>query len=338
MKIYAEAFQAGGLAVKDDPLASLLGGSPVMQRLRQSLGAAAVTDSTVLLSGETGTGKGLAARALHDASPRRHAPFVHVDCASLSPSLIESELFGHERGAFTGASERRRGRFELAGGGTLFLDEIGELDPRLQAKLLRVLQDRVFERIGGSRTLPMSARVVAATLCDLGEAVRRRRFRADLYFRLKVVHVTAPALRDRAGDVPLLVDAALSTLCERFACTRPAVAACFWRALSGYAWPGNVRELFNLVERMLILGADPWLGAQLVGLLEQPHEVAQGLFAERSASAERSERARLAEALAHAQGNVARAARRLDLPRSTLRYRIAKYRLADAAAPFERAR
>jgi two-component system response regulator HydG len=187
----------------------LVGESRAMRRLRAEIRAVAPLRATVLLTGETGTGKGAAARALHARSSRARGPLVHVDCAALSPTLIESELFGHERGAFTGALERRTGRFELAASGTVFLDEIGELDERQQAKLLRVLHDREFERIGGVATLPMTARVVAATSRGLLREVREGRFRADLYFRLNVVPLRLPPLRERRSDVPLLVRALL---------------------------------------------------------------------------------------------------------------------------------
>jgi transcriptional regulator with GAF, ATPase, and Fis domain len=310
-----------------DPLAALLGESAPMQQLRASITAAAETASTVLLCGETGTGKGVAARAIHGASARRDAPFVHVDCACLSSNLIESELFGHERGAFTGATERRRGRFESAGGGTLFLDEIGELDPRLQAKLLRVLQDREFERIGGTRTLSMSARIVAATNRDLARAVRQRRFRADLYFRLKVVYICAPPLRDRTSDVPRLVDAALARLSSGPDRRRPRIRPCFWQAASGYAWPGNVRELSNFVEQLLVNGSDPWCGEHVAELLEGGSAEELDFTMPEQQTHAAHDRDRVAAALAETGGNVARAARRLKLPRSTLRYRIAKYRL-----------
>ena len=194
-------FHFGARAVPD-PFARLAGDSAVVAQLRHALRRIARADATVLLRGETGTGKGLAARLLHDASPRAAAPFAHVDCAALAPSVIESELFGHERGAFTGADAARAGRLEAAARGTLFLDEIAELEPRLQAKLLRALQDRAFERVGGTRTLALGARVVAATHRDLRRAVAEGSFRADLYFRLQVCEVTLPPLRERLEDLP----------------------------------------------------------------------------------------------------------------------------------------
>lgn len=303
---------------RENPLAGVVGRSPQAQALRSAIASAAATASTVLLTGETGTGKGLAARLLHAVSPRRRAPFVHVDCATLSPGLIESELFGHERGAFTGAIQRRRGRLELAGSGTLFLDEIGDLPPPFQAKLLRVLQEREYERIGGVKTLHMGARVLAATNRDLADEVRRRRFRVDLYFRLKVIHIRVASLRTRAQDVPLLVQDAIRRLAPRLGRQPPAITAGCWSRLVRYPWPGNVRELGNVVERLLVAGVDPWHSRHLSEMLE--------LEAPSRAGAP-GERERITTALEKAGGNVAQAARRLELPRSTLRYRIGKYGL-----------
>src|SRR5262245_28556215 len=190
-------------------LHTLVGACAAMHELRSEIAALAPLDSHVLVLGETGTGKGVAARALHALSPRRAGPFVHADCASLPRTLFESELFGHERGAFTGAFARRAGRFERAAGGTLFLDEIGELEPALQAVLLHVLQERSYERIGGAAALALTARVIAATSRDLRAEVRAGRFRADLYFRLDVARLRLPPLRERAGDLPLLAHALL---------------------------------------------------------------------------------------------------------------------------------
>ena len=205
---------------KGDAL-DLVGNSPVIRELRREVDALARIRSTALLIGETGVGKGLVARMLHERSDRPQEPFVHVDCASLAGSIIESELFGHERGSFTGAVGRRAGRFEQAGAGTIFLDEIGELEPPLQAKLLRILHDRTYERIGGSKTLTMNARVVAATNRDLAEEVRKGFFRSDLYFRLRVFELKIPPLRERLSDVPLLVRHAVAELCDRLSLAPP---------------------------------------------------------------------------------------------------------------------
>ncbi|MDG2303988.1 MAG: sigma-54 dependent transcriptional regulator [Candidatus Binatia bacterium] len=310
-----------------------LGGkSPVIRRLRYEIDAIAPTESSVLITGETGTGKGLVARLIHDASRRSEGRFVHVDCASLAESVIESELFGHERGAFTGAIERRQGRFELAERGTLFLDEIGELEPRLQAKLLRVLQDREYERIGGTRTLQMTARVIAATNQDLPQAIAAKRFRADLYYRLKVVSLSTPPLRERPEDIPLLLDRCIEELAERLGVEVPYLDESFLASLARHSWPGNVRELLNVVERAMIFGREGRLRADEIDLGGLHDEGPRGFVAAQAppaASDQFSEevpaqgaRERLVAALTQTGGNVARAARRLEMPRSTLRYQI----------------
>jgi len=321
-----------------DALARLRGNSASIRQLREELARAAVSDATVLLLGETGTGKGLAARALHGASPRSPRSFVHVDCASLSPQLVESELFGHERGAFTGAVERRVGCFERAAESTLFLDEIGELEPALQAKLLRVLEEREYERVGGSRTLPMSARVVAATHRDLEEAVRGGRFRADLYFRLCVLPIQVPPLRERLEDLPALMEAILEDLARRRGREVATPEPGFLAPLVAYTWPGNVRQLVHVMERLVVLCPEAPLSARqaarVIGeapdFLAQPSRLDPGaavvLGAVRGgappASAREVEARSIAGALLASGGNLARAARRLGMPRSTLRYRV----------------
>jgi Nif-specific regulatory protein len=234
--------------------ARMVGESPRMREVQRLLARVAPTDSTVLLRGESGTGKEVAARALHRGSPRSGKPFVAINCATLSETLLESELFGHERGAFTGAVERKTGKLEAAAGGTLFLDEVAELPPKLQAKLLRVLQEREFERVGSTRPIKADVRLIAATNRDLEKAIREGIFREDLYYRLNVISVALPSLRERREDIPLLAThfAALFSqkLGRRVAGFTPEARACLLR----YGWPGNVRELANAVERALVLG------------------------------------------------------------------------------------
>jgi len=326
----------------------LVGRSAAMEEVRREIAAVAPLESTVLLLGETGTGKGVAARRIHRASRRAGAPFVHVDCAALSPGVIESELFGHERGAFTGAAARRAGRFELAGQGTIFLDEIGDLEPRLQSKLLRVLQDREYERLGGTRTLVMNARVIAATSHDLRRAVEQGRFRADLYFRLNVFRLRMPPLRERRGDLPLLVRAAVDRASRRLGLAPPGLAPDLHEALAGHDWPGNVRELVNVVERMLVRhrGGPIDAGAFARARDDEPcmlptpggdaaaaqraagPDAPAGVVAPADAAGERGPlRDEIAAALLATGGNVARTARRLGLPRSTLRYWIQQHGL-----------
>ena len=234
----------------------ILGRSPALRRALQSVAQVAATDATVLLLGETGTGKELFARAIHDRSARRDRPLVKVNCAAIPATLIESEFFGHERGAFTGATQRREGRFALADGGTIFLDEIGELPLELQGKLLRVLQEGEFEPVGGSRTRRVDVRVVAATNLDLERAAARGTFRQDLYYRLSVFPIQLPPLRERADDVVLLATAMAEKLARSLGRRTAPPDAADAAALRSYAWPGNVRELRNVVERAIITSTD----------------------------------------------------------------------------------
>ena len=296
----------------------LVGDSPDIRALRRELQVVAGTGSTVLITGETGTGKGLVARLLHELSGA--SPFVHVDCASLSPSLIESELFGHERGSFTGASERRVGRLEQAGEGSLFLDELAELDPWLQSKLLRVLQDRVFERVGGAETQSLRARVMAATNRDLPQEIAAGRFRADLYSRLQVFEIRVPPLRDRRSDLPLLVD----FLASRWG-RRPRMAESFGSRLQAYDWPGNVRELANVLERLQITKPEgPWEASDLDGLLVgRPRRPVAQSPTGREGFLE-YERASLEALLLQHRWNVSAAARSLGVSRGALRGRLSR--------------
>ncbi|MBV9406170.1 MAG: sigma 54-interacting transcriptional regulator, partial [Acidobacteriaceae bacterium] len=237
----------------------IVGNSSSIRRLLDLVERVAPRDTTVLITGESGTGKELVARALHVKSPRRDRPFIAVNCAALTDTLFESELFGHEKGAFTGAIALKRGRFEMAHGGTIFLDEVGELAHGLQAKLLRVLQQREFERVGGTQAHPLDIRVIAATNRDLGEDVREGRFREDLYHRLNVVMLESPPLRDRREDIPLLARYFLQRSSER--CKRQVLGLSpeAEEMVLQYAWPGNVRELENAMERAVVLGVSEWV-------------------------------------------------------------------------------
>jgi sigma-54 dependent transcriptional regulator, flagellar regulatory protein len=240
---------------------SLVGKSPGVRDVRQLIHRVAQTDTTVLILGESGTGKEVVARNLHYHSPRRGKPFVAVNCGAIPADLLESELFGHEKGAFTGAVAARQGRFEVATGGTLFLDEIGELSLPMQVKLLRVIQERVFERVGGNRGIRADVRLIAATHRNLEREVQERRFRDDLYYRLNVFPIHMPPLRDRAEDIPLLVSELNARLRqERGSAVRFSATA--MSALQRYPWPGNVRELANLVERLTILHADQTIAVE----------------------------------------------------------------------------
>jgi PAS domain S-box-containing protein len=234
------------------PFRDIVGKTPRIRQIFDMIDVVKDTDSTVLITGESGTGKGLFARAIHDLSPRRESPFVKVNCAALTETLLESELFGHIRGAFTGAIADKVGRFEAAGGGTIFLDEIGEISPALQVKLLRVLQDREFERVGSSKTQSVDLRVIAATNRDLKAAMASGQFRGDLFYRLNVIPISIPPLRERREDIPLLVDHVLKHLKRRGLERVKAVAPEAMRCLMEYPWPGNIRELENVLERGMV--------------------------------------------------------------------------------------
>ncbi|QOX79942.1 sigma-54-dependent Fis family transcriptional regulator [Trichlorobacter lovleyi] len=296
-----------------------------MQQVRKLIGDVAATQATVLISGESGTGKELAARMIHRASPRRDAPFVALNCAAIPETLLESELFGHEKGAFTGATQARQGKFELASGGTLFLDEIGELPLALQSKFLRVLQERVFERVGGSRELRADVRVIAATNRDLGEEVRERRFREDLYYRLHVFPIHLPALRDRRDGLTVLVQyllqrAAIQTGREVQGIEPQALAA-----VAGYGWPGNIRELQNVIERAVILCKGQVTVGDLPDGVRQPPAAAG--MTKASGSLRDRERNDILDALASCGNNRRLAAEKLGISKRTLQYRLKEYGL-----------
>lgn len=251
---YRQLVKVNNLLSDDqDDDATLVGRSPAMTRLRQLIERVAPTDATVLVTGESGTGKEMISREFYRRSPRRGQPFIKVNCAAVSQTLIESEFFGHERGAFTGATERREGRFELANNGTLLLDEVSEIPPSLQAKLLRVLQEREFERVGGSRTIKVNVRIIATSNRDLLANVNKGEFRQDLYYRLNVFPVHVPALRERVEDIPLLADHFLRRFTRKHGVKVTGFSDSARAALLAYRWPGNVRELQNTVERAVIL-------------------------------------------------------------------------------------
>jgi len=248
----------------DEAEQELLGNSPAMQELRQLIRKVARTQATVLIQGESGTGKELVARAIYRESPRVHGPFIKVNCAAIPENLIESEFFGHEKGAFTGAINKREGRFELAHGGTILLDEISEISPSVQAKLLRVLQEREFERVGGTRTIKVDVRVIATTNRNLEQSVERKEFRQDLFFRLNVVPIHLPPLRERRGDIVPLAEEFMRRFSRKHGVHIKGFSDAALAALQAHSWPGNVRELQNVVERAVILCGDD-------GLLEPAH-------------------------------------------------------------------
>jgi DNA-binding NtrC family response regulator len=244
--------------------AHLTGTSQALERVLKQARSVAATSATVLVSGENGTGKEMLARAIHQESPRAAGPFVAVSCAALPEALIESELFGHEKGAFTSATQTHKGRFELADGGTLFLDEIGDLSAAVQVKLLRVLQEREFERVGGTKTMPVDIRLIAATNRDLEKEVAQGRFRQDLFFRLNVVPLVLPPLRERPDDIPILAAHFAAKSAQKYGQPTPELDPPLVEVLLDYNWPGNVRELENLIERLVVLSNTSTLGLEFV--------------------------------------------------------------------------
>ena len=337
----------------------LAGESIAMRRIRRLIGQVAQHDTTVLITGESGTGKEVVAQQIHASSPRAHKPFVAINCGAIPAELLESELFGHEKGAFTGAITQRKGRFELAEGGTLFLDEIGDMPLPMQVKLLRVLQERSFERVGGGRTIACDVRIVAATHRDLDQAVLDGEFREDLYYRLNVFPVETPALRDRIDDLPVLVE----TLCERLVAQgRPAVRLDrgAMTALAQYPWPGNVRELANVLERVAVtvLGSvasvedlpvryrlravDPVMPLPVAAPAPAPAPAAVAAPAASDTLAADGvdlrehlagiEVSLIRQALMQTQGVVAHAAQKLRMSRTTLIERMRKHGLSSVEA------
>ncbi|RKY64111.1 MAG: hypothetical protein DRP99_02745 [Candidatus Latescibacterota bacterium] len=304
-------------------LRTLVGQSPAMRKVLEMIEMVAPTKATVLIQGESGTGKELVADAIHRLSPRKNGPFVKVNCAAIPESLVESELFGHEKGAFTHAVKRSRGRFEMADGGTLLLDEIGEITPAVQAKLLRVLQDGTFQRVGGEGTLRVDVRVIATTNRDLWKAVQEGKFREDLYYRLQVVPIYIPPLRERKEDIPLLVQHFLKMYGEREGKEGLTVSEKAMDILMDYDWPGNIRELENAVERAVILAK---------GKVLKPENFFVGsMFREREPHGEATtlaemERRLILKTLREEGGNRTRTAQRLGISVRTLRNKLRQYR------------
>jgi two-component system response regulator AtoC len=300
----------------------MIGRSPVMERVFETIRQVAPSKATILIQGESGTGKEVAAKAIHALSNRAEKPFVAVHCAALSPQLLESELFGHEKGAFTGAGERRIGRFEQAAGGTLFLDEIGEIDPTVQVKILRVLGEKSFERVGGNQTLQADVRLIAATNKDLAAMVAAGTFREDLFFRLNVVPLTMPPLRDHREDIPLLVTAFLKEMAREHGKPARRFSTEAMEAMEAYGWPGNIRELRAAVEHAVVLGnGDELTSADLPASLRHS---ASPEPAEGELNLARIEGAMTLKALAESGDNRTLAAKKLGISRRTLHRHLAR--------------
>jgi DNA-binding NtrC family response regulator len=319
-------------------LENMVGNSAVMQQVFETIQQAAPTQATVLIQGESGTGKELVAHAVHRLSTRAKGPFIAVHCAALSANLLESELFGHEKGAFTGAASRRKGRFELADGGTLFLDEISEIDATIQVKLLRVLEEQRFERVGGTETIEVDIRLVAATNQDLKSVVEAGKFREDLYFRLDVVNVELPPLRDRLEDVPLLCDHFLREFARANAKPMEGMTPDVMAILSAYDWPGNVRELRNTIEKMVVLARGNRLTARDVPVNIRENVrgsvpitpsrktgAAGGLSVVGAESLAEAEKQMIFEALKKHGNNRTKAAEELGISRRTLHRKLRQY-------------
>ena len=309
---------------------NIIGESLAMKQVFETMEQVAPTRATVLIEGESGTGKELVAQAIHSLSPRKNGPFIAVHCAALAPSLLESELFGHEKGAFTGAAERRMGRFEAADGGTILLDEIGEIDASVQVKILRVLGERSFERVGGSKTIQVDVRVIAATNKNLGQMVEQQKFREDLYYRLKVVEIRIPPLRERREDIPLMVREFLREFSLENQKQVEDIAGDAQAVLMAYDWPGNVRELRSAIEHAVI-----WAKDERVTLRNLPPALREsagrpGILAlPTGMNLEQTEKTMMIRALETCGGNVSRAAAHLGISRRTLHRKIKKYGLKE---------
>lgn len=310
---------------------NIIGESPAMKEILETVQTVAPTKATVLVLGESGTGKELIAKAIHQLSPRSKQPMVTVHCAALPATLLESELFGHEKGAFTGAHERRIGRFEQAQGGTLFLDEIGEIDPTIQVKLLRFLGERTFERVGSSKTLTADVRLIAATNKNLETLVKAGSFREDLYFRLKVVEITLPPLRQRMSDVPLLAQAFLREFAKENGKPVKEFSPEALEAMMHYSWPGNVRELRTAVEHAVV-----FCRGEKVGLRDLPTTVREGIsqladastpLVQNTMTIEEAEKQLIARALKECGGNRTEAAKKIGVSRRTLHRKLHEYHL-----------
>ncbi|RME50809.1 MAG: sigma-54-dependent Fis family transcriptional regulator [Deltaproteobacteria bacterium] len=342
-QVIAKAVRTERLSRKDLPVApetrgafEIVGESPAMQEIYRIIRKVAPSSTTVLITGESGTGKELVANALHRESPRRNAPFIKTNCAAIPPTLLESEFFGHEKGAFTGAVAGKPGRFELADGGTLFLDEIGELPREMQAKLLRVLQDRSFERVGGVKTIEVDVRVIAATNTDLVRAVAEGKFREDLFYRLNVVTIALPPLRSRREDIALLANHFLEEMRRRHGRPVRTIDPAALARLTAYDWPGNIRQLQNVIERALLFAEGETIRPEDLPPEISPVAPEKPTLSEGTSLKEKIrqttwavERDLIEEALYATRGNITRAAARLKISRKSLQLKMKEFGLRD---------
>ena len=314
--------EQGATLATDDPRDFIIGESPGIRGVLELIQSVAPTDATVLIQGESGTGKELVAKATHASSPRRFSPFVAVHCGALAESLLESELFGHEKGAFTGASARHKGKFEQAQGGTIFLDEIGDISAKVQVELLRVLEEKSVTRVGGSESVDVDFRVVAATNRDLKERVESGHFREDLYYRLNVVTIEIPPLRERPSDIPILAQHLLDRCCKSMGRPPLRFSAEALSALENHDWPGNVRELQNAVERGVVLGKPPEITVE-----DLPRYVVERAARPLPRTLADLERTHVARVLDETDWNMSRAARILGIDRGTLYAKVKRFGL-----------
>ena len=314
----------------------IVGRSRIFTDMLELARTAAGSEATILIRGESGTGKELVALLIHQGSPRAKGPFIKVNCAAIPEPLLEAELFGHEKGAFTDAKKQRKGRFEAANGGTIFLDEIGEMTPNLQVKLLRILQERELERLGGSETIPLDVRVVAATNRDLEQMIKEQDFREDLYYRINVITLALPPLRDRRGDIPLLAEHFLTRFNAKNKKSFRGFSPEAIKRLVSHPWPGNVRELENVIERAVVLGRGELILPEhlpaVIASREVPDDDIVGRVLESGISIDDLERELMKRALAQTGGNVSSAAKVLGLSRRTLQYRMEKYGITKLEA------
>jgi len=306
----------------------LIGESSAIKTLRATVEMAARSQSKVLITGESGSGKELVARLLHSLSSRSCNPFIEVNCAAIPQELIESELFGHEKGSFTGAFERKKGKFELADGGTLFLDEIADMSLQTQAKVLRVIETQEFQRVGGSTNLKVDVRVIAATNKDLSEEVKRGKFREDLFFRLNVIPISVPPLRDRKEDIPLLVEYFIQSLASEYGRTPKNITDEALRELERYDWPGNIRELKNLIERLLIMTPSSVINARDIQLVNKRYKGPDYfMYKTLKEAREAFERDFIIRRLEENSWNISRTAEALNIERSNLHRKIKAYNI-----------
>jgi two-component system nitrogen regulation response regulator NtrX len=299
----------------------IIGESPPMKNLKDDIEKASVSQSRVFIFGESGTGKELLARALHEASNRRNNNFVEVNCAAIPQELIESEIFGHEKGSFTGAIERKKGKFEIADGGTLFLDEIGDMALATQAKVLRVIETQEFERVGGNRKMKVDVRIISATNKNLHEAIKNGLFREDLFFRLNVIPLTIPPLRERKGDIPLMVDYFLNVFAQQYGQKKKKISKGTLNALTNYDWPGNVRELKNMIERFVIMNPSEVIDIKYVPSLKEAKMDYYG-FKTMKEARDQFEKDFIIKKLQENNWNISKTAEDLEIERSNLHRKI----------------